>query len=94
MTRRGFFGTLATHDVDGMRLLQHGAIIHGGQFLGEDRRRELATYFSRKTGVARALEAVHRDRAQRVGVVGLGAGVMLATRGWAMPGRCTKSIRR
>ena len=82
--KRGFFGTLATLDYgkpgdeDYARGLQHGAINHGEQYMDEDRRREPTTYFGPKTGIARAIEAAHRDRPQRVGVLGLGAGVMFA----------------
>jgi len=40
-------------------------------------------YFGPNTGVARAIVSTHRDRPQRIGITGLGAGVMLT---YARPG--------
>jgi hypothetical protein len=62
------------------RKLMNGTIDHGLQFLAPARRREPTTYYGRKSGVGVALEAAGRERALRVGVIGLGAGT-LATYG-------------
>jgi len=62
------------------RKLMNGTIDHGLQFLAPARRREPTTYYGRKSGVGIALEAAGRERALRVGVIGLGAGT-LATYG-------------
>jgi hypothetical protein len=67
------------------RKLMNGTIDHGLQFLAPARRREPTTYYGRKSGVGIALEAAGRQRALRVGVIGLGAGT-LATYG--RPGDC------
>jgi hypothetical protein len=84
---RNFFGTLATGDVDDApgrrRLLSHGVVVHGLQFLDETRRREPTAYFGHRSGAGRALDRLGNAGALRVGVVGLGAGVLAA---YARPG--------
>jgi hypothetical protein len=64
-------------DADGVRLLLHGAVNHGGQFLKPELRREPTTYFGRQSGVAYAFEAIGKDP-HRIGIIGLGAGTLAA----------------
>ncbi len=86
---RNFYGGLRTADygspdeVDWTRKLTHGLINHGEQYLNPLRHRESTSYFGPNTGVARAIVSTHRDRPQRIGITGLGAGVMLT---YARPG--------
>lgn len=77
---RNFYGTLATADLardeplQTFRRLFHGSVNHGEQFLHESRRREPTTYYGPTSGMGRAIAVTRRD-GQRVGVIGLGAGV-------------------
>ena len=82
---RNFYGALITFDVrrsdpaNNVRLLSHGSIKHGEQFLDPSRRREPTTYYGATSGIGRALAAAPAEP-RRVGLVGLGAGT-LATYG-------------
>lgn len=82
---RNFYGTLRigedgdAGDPDEKRQLFHGRIMHGEQYLAAARRREATSYYAVGSGAARAIDATRADgRAQRVGVIGLGAGVLAA----------------
>jgi SAM-dependent methyltransferase len=80
---RNFYGGMRTADYgnpdeDGWtRKLTHGAINHGEQYLDPARLREATSYFGPGSGVGRAILAKDRDQPQRIGITGLGAGVML-----------------
>jgi spermidine synthase len=79
---RNFYGVLTVSDSgegpDAMRMLSHGTIVHGKQFLQDDRRDWPTTYYGMESGVGLAiLEARARGRV-RVGVVGLGSGTLAA----------------
>lgn len=82
---RNFYGALITFDVrranppSYVRLLSHGSIKHGEQFLDPLRRREPTTYYGATSGIGRAMAAAP-DGPRRVGLIGLGAGT-LATYG-------------
>jgi SAM-dependent methyltransferase len=82
VTLRNFYGVLNVRDSgegpDAMRVLSHGTIIHGKQFLQEDRRDWPTTYYGPTSGVALALLDARARGALRVGVVGLGAGTLAA----------------
>ena len=82
---RNFYGTLRIEetgesgDPDERRQLLHGRIMHGEQLLAAGRRMTPTSYYGADSGVGRALMATRRTgEAQRVGVIGLGAGVMAA----------------
>ena len=84
---RNFFGVIRVHDEPGgaVRVMSHGRIVHGQQFLDEANRRRPTAYYGRASGVGIALERSRalRERAGlpaglKVGVVGLGAGSMAA----------------
>jgi spermidine synthase len=81
---RNFFGVIGTLDVDDApgprRVLSHGIVVHGVQFLDAARRRQPTSYYGRRSGVAVVLDGLGRRGPIRVGVIGLGAGV-LATYG-------------
>ncbi len=80
---RNFYGGLRTADYgspqshDWTRKLTHGVINHGEQYLQDDRAREPTSYFGPSSGIGRAIREKDRDKAQRIGITGLGAGVML-----------------
>src|SRR5205807_1390976 len=77
---RNFYGVLHVRDTQEdeyvERVLYHGTINHGEQVL-DDRYRYLPTsYYGVSSGVGRAIRAVQSLGAVRVGVIGLGAGVL------------------
>lgn len=80
---RDFYGVVRVRDRSDpvpYRQMYHGAIIHGGQLLAEDLRDRPSDYFGPGSGIGRmfnALNQVH-PAPRRVGVIGLGAGVMAA----------------
>jgi SAM-dependent methyltransferase len=85
---RNFYGTLKTYDrtsdadaAQHQRVLVHGSIKHGEQFLARERRREPTSYYGATSGVARAI-ALAGDGPRHLGLIGLGAGT-LATYGRA-----------
>jgi SAM-dependent methyltransferase len=82
LVARNFYGVLSVRDSgegpDAMRVLSHGTIIHGKQFLEEDRRDWPTTYYGPTSGVGLALIDAHARGPVRVGVVGLGAGTLAA----------------
>ena len=81
---RDFYGVVRTHDreVNGVnyRAMLHGAIMHGGQLLDAQYRGQPADYFGPTSGYGRLFAALAdaRPGPRRIGVVGLGAGVVAA----------------
>ncbi len=78
---RSFYGTVLTTDVqredpaDSVRQLYHGSVKHGEQYLAPARRREATTYYGATSGVGLAIVQA-RSPQRRVGLIGLGAGVL------------------
>ena len=61
------------------RRMLHGAIMHGEQFLADERRRIPTGYYQRNSGVGALLAARHAQRKPlKIGVIGLGAGTLAA----------------
>ena len=77
LAERSFYGALRIIDQDGARLMAHGTISHGSQYLDSARRTMPTTYYAKGTGVDLALSQL-QDRTRRVGVIGLGAGTLAA----------------
>ncbi len=81
---RDFYGVVRTRDkqVDGVRYraMYHGAIIHGGQLLGDRFRNTPSDYFGPGSGYGRLFAALNdvRKGPRKVGIIGLGAGVVAA----------------
>ncbi len=82
---RDFYGTLKVSDIgspedlDYTRVLLHGTINHGEQFLIPARRRWPTTYYAEESGVGLAIRDKQRpDSPMRVGVIGLGTGTTAA----------------
>jgi SAM-dependent methyltransferase len=87
LKERNFYGTVKVKEVDGIRQLSHGAIMHGMQFTDAARRRWPTAYFGADSGAGVAIRASRAQAAapasaqaggQKVGIVGLGAGTLAA----------------
>jgi SAM-dependent methyltransferase len=68
------------------RSMYHGAIMHGGQLLGDSFRNTPSDYFGPTSGYGRVLASLRELEPKKplaVGVIGLGAGVIAA---WMKPG--------
>jgi SAM-dependent methyltransferase len=63
-------------EFDSTRTLTHGTINHGEQLLNPARRNLPTTYYGPGTGVSLAIREKGKDRAIRVGVIGLGTGTL------------------
>ena len=82
---RNFYGALRVKEYDEngddgerYRVLLHGLINHGEQFVRPALHRKLAHYYCPDTGIARLMAARDPQRPQRVGILGLGAGALAA----------------
>ena len=80
---RNFYGVLHVKDTEATsddeyteRSLLHGTINHGSQIIDEPLRYKSTSYYGEDSGVGRAIRAVQTRGSVRVGVVGLGAGVL------------------
>jgi spermidine synthase len=80
---RNFYGVLHVKDNEAgsddeytERTLLHGTINHGSQILDEPLRYKSTSYYGVDSGVGRAIRAIQKRGPVRVGVVGLGAGVL------------------
>jgi hypothetical protein len=80
---RNFYGALVVFDNKGSspmgpyRVLRHGTIDHGEQFLWPQNQRHPTTYYARFSGVGRAMNVLQSQGPMNVGVVGLGAGTLM-----------------
>jgi len=80
---RNFYGSLRVVQSphpgpEQTRILFHGTIQHGAEFLAPDRQRRPLTYYGRDSGIGIALRECLPPSPRRVGVVGLGAGTLAA----------------
>ena len=81
---RDFYGVVRTRDHASpvpYRAMYHGAIMHGGQLLGDEQRNVPSDYFGPTTGYGRTFRALRELRPRQplnIGVIGLGAGVIAA----------------
>jgi spermidine synthase len=81
---RDFYGVVRIsdreHDGTTYRAMLHGSIIHGGQLLGEKYKGVPSDYFSETSGYGRMFAAMNElaPGPRRIGVIGLGAGVVAA----------------
>ena len=76
---RNFYGVARTRDwtdPSPYRAMYHGAINHGGQRTTPAMRMEPTAYFARTSGYGRLMQSM--DGPRKVGVIGLGAGALLA----------------
>jgi SAM-dependent methyltransferase len=76
---RNFYGALQVSDAGlgnmALRTLGNGPINHGSQFLSPEKSRWATTYYGPDSGAGLAIR-YQRNRPQRVGVIGLGAGTL------------------
>jgi SAM-dependent methyltransferase len=81
---RNFYGALAVYDepsADAMgpwRVLRHGTIVHGEQFLSPRHQRHPTAYYARDSGAGLAIQALRQQGPLNAGVIGLGAGTLTA----------------
>jgi hypothetical protein len=79
---RNFYGALVVYDqqTDGTmgptRILRHGTIDHGEQFLWPQNRRFPTTYYAKKSGIGLTIQTLDMQGPLNVGVIGLGAGTL------------------
>ena len=78
---RDFYGVVRTRDTATpvpYRSMLHGSIIHGGQLLGDAYRNTPSDYFGPGSGYGRLFAALNElyPAPRRVGILGLGAGVL------------------
>lgn len=78
---RNFYGPLEVHDDsagqdEAVRTLFHGTIDHGYQLLAPDLCYTPTSYYGPHSGVGRAIQAIQAKGPARVGIIGLGAGVL------------------
>ncbi|MCU0804689.1 MAG: fused MFS/spermidine synthase [Burkholderiales bacterium] len=82
MMGRNFYGTVRVQESgageSAQRMLLHGTINHGKQFIAPGRLSWPTTYYGPDSGVALAIAATRTDAPQRVGIVGLGTGTLTA----------------
>ncbi len=80
---RNFYGVLRVENRDmddaqqAKRVLRHGAIDHGLQFLAEQKQNIPTAYYWRQTGIGLLLDNLWVDRPRRIGLVGLGVGTLM-----------------
>jgi spermidine synthase len=81
---RNFYGVLHVREAESEAsdehglLLSHGTIMHGFQYLDDERRNTPTTYYAENTGVGVLMKTLGDGHARRVGVVGLGVGTLAA----------------
>jgi hypothetical protein len=78
---RNFYGVAQVGFGDGFVALSNGTTLHGLQYTDPAKQYEPTTYYTSDSGVGRAVtyeEAIQKGSPLRVGVVGLGAGVLAA----------------
>ena len=81
---RTFYGVLSVQEHDVHNAAQHtrnlynGRIVHGLQFVDENKRREPTAYYGRNAGVGQAFDSVAERENLRVGAIGLGVGTIAA----------------
>jgi SAM-dependent methyltransferase/predicted secreted protein len=79
---RNFYAAMRVWDSgsgeDVQRVLTHGSITHGKQFIAPERRKWITSYYGETSGVGRAILAAGQKGPVKVGVVGLGTGTLAA----------------
>jgi hypothetical protein len=77
---RNFYSAIRVRDAQSptpFRSLVHGGIMHGGQLLDEDKRLRASSYFGPTSGFGRLFAALP-EAPRKVGIIGLGAGSIMA----------------
>ena len=80
IARRNFYGALRVvtrgTELNEHRLLIHGVVTHGKQFTNQNRRKWATSYYGEESGAGYAIRRSQGAGAQRVGLIGLGAGTL------------------
>ncbi len=80
---RNFYGVLRVEDRDTenpkltKRVLRHGVIDHGFQFLAPEKQHLATAYYGNDSGVGLTLTNFPKANGRRIGIVGLGIGILL-----------------
>jgi hypothetical protein len=77
---RNFYGSLSVQDEfpssgPAFRVLNHGSVVHGVQFLSPQLRTRPTGYYGKESGISLAIEN-SRKAGMRVGIIGLGTGTL------------------
>jgi SAM-dependent methyltransferase len=77
---RNFYGSLSVQDEfptfgPAFRVLNHGSVVHGVQFLSPQLRTRPTGYYGKESGISLAIEN-SRKSGMRVGIIGLGTGTL------------------
>src|SRR5581483_4232068 len=79
---RNFYGALRVEDTidtgNRIRVLSHGTITHGVQFLIPEFRHRPTTYYARNSGIGLTWYSLYSTGPLKMGIVGLGAGTLAA----------------
>ncbi|MGC2047396.1 MAG: fused MFS/spermidine synthase [Gallionella sp.] len=82
---RNFYGRLSVKQLgysdtspDTHRILMHGTIVHGKEYIYAPYRRITTSYYTESSGIGLALSHIHRGQQRRVGGVGMGVGTIAA----------------
>jgi hypothetical protein len=81
---RNFYGILRVTElpspegVGTIRFITHGGTRHGQQFTDPERRRTPTTYFAHSCGIGILLDELANEPPRRMGIIGLGAGILAA----------------
>lgn len=79
---RNFYAAMRVWDSgegsETQRVLTHGSITHGKQFIAPERRKWITSYYGETSGIGRAIIAAGRKGPVKVGVIGLGTGTLAA----------------
>jgi len=79
---RNFFGVLSVFEykseetADVYRVLQHGRIIHGIQFVEKSKALRQTTYYAQGSGIGLAINSLPKDKPRTLGLVGMGTGTL------------------
>jgi len=82
---RNFYGRLSVKQLgysetspDTHRILMHGTIVHGKEYIYAPYRRITTSYYTESSGIGLALSHIHQGQQRRVGGVGMGVGTIAA----------------
>ena len=81
---RNFYGVVSVYEEDNddpdlhNRVLRHGAIAHGRQFMKSSKSGIPIAYYATNTGLGRAIAYLQQREKLRVGTIGLGVGTIAA----------------
>ncbi|KAB2843003.1 MAG: hypothetical protein F9K47_07920 [Burkholderiales bacterium] len=83
VTVRNFYGQLRVSEREpntpqAKRILAHGRINHGWQFLAPERKSTPTSYYCRASGIGRALSNLPEGQPTKLGMLGLGTGTLAA----------------